>query len=232
MENHKLSEYRKVAIDLPGHGAGVKLGNTANYTCEIICDALRHTIEKVAAENSYLLVASSLGTNLVSEILSSLKNCKGYLALGSCMVGEGVGLEKVFQNNPNSAAVFMEAPTEEQLRNLIRDSVTTTSEALIDSIFQDFLNTDKTFRTAVAALLAPGVLSDEIKTMAGTKIPVAIAFGKDEKLCQTNYLDFMSDKFWQKKVHLISGAGHLCHIDQPEHTAELLSQFATDCFRE
>jgi pimeloyl-ACP methyl ester carboxylesterase len=62
-------------------------------------------------------------------------------------------------------------------------------------------------------------------------VPVAVVYGQEEKFIHTHYLDKSSLKKWRNKIITIPEAGHLLQYDQPKVLAELIKEFATDCFK-
>src|SRR6185369_7066104 len=101
MKNSSLSDkYKLIAIDLPGHGDSLRSKDPANdYSLKGMASHLQ-TFIAARSNEEYIIVANSLGANLVGEIATELKNCKGIMITGSSAIGKGLGVPDIIKPNP------------------------------------------------------------------------------------------------------------------------------------
>lgn len=226
-ENYKL-----IAMDLPGHGDSFRSKDPVNdYSLMGMSRHLKEFISNFDKEE-YILVANSLGSNLVGEIAHELANCKGIMITGSSAVGKGLTPADIIKPNPNLVACFMAAPTDEQIDLLINDMGYNLASQINKAIKLIFRKTDPEFRVAMAAAIGQGLYSDELANFEKSKIPIAVVFGKEEKLLFTDHLDKIPFKKWKDKTILIENSGHFSQLDQPKALAAIVGEFAQDCLKQ
>lgn len=225
-----VKHYKLIALDLPGHGLSFRSDQPGDdYSLKGLAKYILKFIRNYE-QMPYLIVANSLGSNIIAEIAPQLRNCRGIFVTGSCVFGKGLSLENIFCPNPNVQACFNPQPSTEQILSLVEETVFSTSDEMKKIITDDFLNTDPLLRSALGNTIATQDYSDELQNLQDTGIPLAFVFGETDKLCQVHYLDKVDLKIWRDKVQLIKDSGHFSHIDQPKAMAELLNDFANDCF--
>lgn len=231
-ENGNLwKNYKLIAVDLPGHGNSFRsVSPEEDYSLKALAEHLLKFLEEFDAE-PYVLVGNSLGSNVIGEAALQLKNCKGIMITGSCLLGKGLSMEDAFLPNPNSVACFISNPSEAQTQALVDDTVFNAPAHKKELIKNEYNNTDKNFRSSVALSFVPGVYSDELQNLEDSEIPLAFVFGAHEKFCNINYLDKIILNKWKNSVISLEHSGHFSHIDQPEKMAEVIGEFADDCFR-
>lgn len=225
-----LKSFKLIAIDLPGHGQSFRSSNPEeDYSLRGMGNHVLNFLKEF--ENQpYILVGNSLGSNIIGEIALKLNNCAGILFTGSCAIGKGLGLEDIFLPNPDAGLGFMEILTDEQLNALVNSlggNVTAEDRNLIK---QEFNLTDNKIRLQLANEIATARYIDELQNLEDSKIPLALVFGEDEKICNKNYFDKIELPKWKNKVSLIANSGHFPHLDQPEKLASIIQEFSNDCF--
>lgn len=229
-EEQLNTSYTLVAVDLPGHGESFRSSAPEKeYSLKGLSKHALYFIKEFEA-NPYIIVANSLGANIVGEIAMELNNCQGILITGSCAIGKGLTLEDIFLPNPNSAVSFIDKPTDEQLNLLVEDTVELASSENKELIKREYLNTDSTVRTQLANTIATQDYTDELQNLEDSKIPLAFVFGKHETLCNIHHLDKIQLPKWKNQVILIENSRHFSHLDQPTKLGEIISEFAQYCF--
>lgn len=231
MNNPSLTkEFELFAVDLPGHGKSLRSNHPEkDYSLK---GAGKHFIEFINNKcvGKYVIVTNSLGANIVGEIAGELINCKGIMLTGSCAFSKQLTLDKIFMPNPNIGASFSANPTDELL-DLMIDEVGVNLTALQKKkIKEDFVNTDPVFRTFLADAIGNSNYADELLNLEKSKIPTAVVFGEQEKICFTNHLDLIPFPKWKNKTYLVPKAGHFIQIDQPTVLASIILEFSKDCF--
>lgn len=222
--------YSFVTLDLPGNGKSAHSPNPpVDYSFINIGRSIKEVIDKLNHPN-YIIVALSLGTNFVGEVISELKHCKGVMLVGPCIVGKEAPLETIFLPNPKLSAIFMAEPSNEEIDALIEEALYRSSEKLKKEIRDTFKSADPNFRTAVANSVNNQHFGDEVLNYKTSGLPLALVFGGEEKICNIKYLDKVNFNKWRNETILISECGHLCNLDQPNELAKLIEAFAKDCF--
>ena len=230
INEESLNSYTLITVDLQGHGKSNRsLKPETEYTLKGIGTQIRDFIAKYN-EFEYVIVATSIATNFVAEIAADLANCKGLFLIGACMIGEGYTTANILQPNPNLAAFFTPYPADEEIDLLMNDMAHCIPDELKKKCKNIFLSTDPLFRTTLSGAIAAEDWSDEIKNLENLSVPIAIVYGEEEKINQVNYLSNSAIKKWKNQILLIPGAGHFAHLDQPNVVADLLNDFAVDCF--
>src|ERR1035437_7161806 len=81
------NSYTLITIDLPGHGNSFRSEEPEkDYSFKGIAKHIANLINSIS-EEKYIIVATSLGTNIAAETLPLLKNCKGFFLIGACIIG-------------------------------------------------------------------------------------------------------------------------------------------------
>lgn len=224
-------EYTLIAIDLPGHGQSFRSRNPIeDYSLKGFAHHLKRTLEQLEASN-YILVGNSLGCNVIGELEAIGSGCKGILFSGSTAIGKGLTVEAILQPNPNAVICFAEEFTDEQLNLLINDSAYLLTADTKGLVRETYKLTDPAVRSGIASCVGKQDYSDELQNIEASHLPIALVFGKEEKLVKTDHLNNLTFKKWKDQVILIEDSGHCCQLDQPERLAEIVKEFAKDCFR-
>ncbi|MDN3584261.1 alpha/beta fold hydrolase [Mucilaginibacter flavus] len=228
-----LNGYTVVTLDLPGHGKSDRsLNPETEYTLKGMGALIYEFISKFQY-SEYIIVACSIATNFVSEIMPNLINCKGLFLTGACVIGKGLTTSDILQPNPNLAASFISYPTDEELNAFIDDIAYCISEEMKQKYRDSFWSTDPLFRSTLGKAIATEEWGDEIGNLENKNIdiPVAIVYGEMEKINNVNYLNKSTIKKWMDEIILIKDAGHFAYLDQPSVVADLIKNFAIDCFQ-
>jgi len=229
-ENCLKEEYTLVTVDLPGHGKSFRSKEPNKDYC--IQGMAGYLLDFILQYNNrpYIVVANSLGSNLVGEVADKLTNCKGIFLTGACILGEGIMPAAIFQPNPNLAPFFTVYPTDEAIDKMITDGLCYPKEEIIVENKSAFKNTDPAFRESLVASIAREEWSDEINNLANLTIPIAIVFGAEERFSVIDYLQNTSFPKWRGTIVTVPDASHLVQYDQPALLARLIKEFAEDCF--
>lgn len=232
INNPVLGEYTSICIDLPGHGHSFRSNDPANdYSFTGIA---RHLAEVINSFNldSYIVVATSIGTNFFAETLPFLKNCKGAFLIGCCILGDNLLPADLLASNPNAAANFMPEPSAEQLELFLRETlINKTDDETIQTWMQSFRDTDKEFRKTITNCIVGEKWSDEIKNLRDTNLLTALVYGAEERILNKDYLNETPLNKWRGDAMVVENAGHSVQLDQPVVIASLISEFAHDAFK-
>ncbi|MDB5111961.1 MAG: alpha/beta hydrolase fold protein [Mucilaginibacter sp.] len=226
-----LDDFTLLTVDLPGHGKSFhSIRPEIDYTLKGMSVQIKELILSYQ-EFEYIIVANSIATNFIAEIAPGLLNCKGLFLTGACIIGGSFTTADVFQLNPNLAAAFAAYPADEELNLLLDDMAYQISDELKQKCKNTFLNTDPLFRTTLNESITAEDWSDEIENLENMDIPIAIVYGKNEKINHFHYLNRSNIKKWENETLLIPDAGHCIQLDQPKLLAAMINDFAQYCFK-
>ncbi|MFI5159152.1 MAG: alpha/beta fold hydrolase [Sphingobacteriales bacterium] len=178
-----------------------------------------------------MIVANSLATNLVPVIITHLPYCKVLFLTGACVMGSKITVPEIVQPNPHFGVTFAPFPTDEALQGFLGTWAVHMEGELKQKCIRMFRDTDPELRTQMGLSIAEADWSDEVANLEQLTYPVAVVYGKDERIIFPNYLNRSSIRMWRDGVILIAGAGHCCQLDQPGELAALISQYAAEVFR-
>ncbi|MET0392681.1 MAG: alpha/beta hydrolase [Chitinophagaceae bacterium] len=224
-------KYALTTVDLPGHGASFRSNEPSkDYSLKGLAQHLVAFLSNWKA-GGYLLVATSLGTNVVAESIPFLMDCLGVFLLCPCISGEAFTAADVLQPNPNLGASFLAHPTGEQLDAALNDLTYERDSNIIAENKKWFMDTDPAFREAVSQSVANQDWTDEIQNLKDAGIPVAVVSGAADQLTFPAYLANSSLPKWRNEVILVPQAGHCLQMEKPGLVAGLIGDFASDCFK-
>jgi pimeloyl-ACP methyl ester carboxylesterase len=225
-----LANYHSIRIDLPGHGQSFRsIDPEKDYTLKRMAAHLKDFLFPL--NEDYIIVASSLATNLVAEVITQLERCKGLVLTGASVIGPKIIVPEIVKPNPYFEATFTAHPTEEELDGLIGTWAISINSTLKEDFIRIFKDTDPTVRLQLGASIAQADWSDEIANLEQLEYPVAVIYGAKEKIVSPDYLTKTDLKMWRNKIIEIPNAGHCCQLDQPSQLASLIHEYVTAIFR-
>ena len=230
-DSELLNNYRLIAIDLPGHGhSGFSNDPLVDYSPTGTSKILSQAIKKLAETNLYVLIGFSYGSNLAAEMLQHDLKPNGIILLGSCVLGENFGLEKIFIQYDTPSIYLYNEPDELVVSGFLHKNINLTHEEDIRNLISDYLSVSPDFKPALFKTAAEGKISDEIFALNESNIPACVIFGKDDKLVNIDYLDSLPFPVWKNNIFKFPGAGHWVNIDNPEVFNKIISEYAEEVF--
>jgi pimeloyl-ACP methyl ester carboxylesterase len=225
-----FSAYRLVAIDLPAHGSSeASPSPEKDYTLAGLASIVTEFIQELEM-GPYMLCGSSLGTNILAEMIPFGIDPSGMLFAGPCLMGEGLGMDKIAIPGADISALLKdESPMEVVVQYGMITSLSSDAEDL-ETFKTDFNNVQSPFRSLFINSIFSGNHGDEFKQVNSISCPLAWVFGADEKVVDPNYLDEVDVPKWREQVFKIPGASHLVNVDQAEAFNKILAEFAGECF--
>jgi pimeloyl-ACP methyl ester carboxylesterase len=228
--NSELSKnYRLTALDLPGHGNSIRSQQPQKeYSIKGMSSQVKQFLDLV--KGPYILAGSSLGANIIGELIKDVSNCKGILLVGSTAMGMGITPETLLHPNPNLGLCFTAAYTNDQLDKLIEDVLVEPTTQMKEKVRRIFTDTDPLVREVLGQSLTNNEFDDELSYIHDTKLPLRFVYGADEKICITNALTKIPGNVWGNAIELIPGSGHFSQMDQPHLLTSIIKNFANQCF--
>lgn len=230
VESPSFVDYRLITIDLPSHGNSDPLPADADFSLPAMAEIMSEVVMQLINDKPFIICGSSLGTNIVAEMLANVFSPNGLILAGPCIVGEGLGLDKMILPTADVTPVFAENVPAELVNKYAGETSISTDTKDRQIFLEDYHAVKDPFRSALYATIAAGIYSDEIAILQKNNCPICIVFGKDERVVNPYYLDEMPINVWNKIIYKIPEASHLVNIDAPEAFNELLVQFAKEIF--
>jgi pimeloyl-ACP methyl ester carboxylesterase len=228
--NSSFAAYRLVALDLPAHGSSDPSPEPEkDYTLAGLASILTEFVQELE-KGPYILCGSSLGTNILAEMIPFGIDPSGMLFAAPCLMGAGLGLDKIAIPGVDIAALRKDESSMEVVIDYGKKISLSPDPEDLEIFKLDFYRVRTPFRSTFISSIFNGNLGNEIKQVNSISCPLAWIFGADDKLVDPNYLDDVDVPKWKEKVFKISGASHLVNVDQSEAFNEILSEFAADCF--
>lgn len=225
-----FTAYRLVAIDLPAHGSSEASPEPErDYNLAGLASILTEVIQELEM-GPYILCGSSLGTNMLAEMIPFGIDPAGMLFAGPCLMGEGLGMDKIAIPGSDISALLKDESPIESIINYGKLICHSTDPEDLEFFKTDFNKVLPPFRSFFISSIFSGNLGDEIKQVNSISCPLAWVFGADEKVINPDYLDDLDLPKWRNQVFKIPDAGHLVNVDQPEAFNKILAEFVRDCF--
>ncbi len=230
LSDERFRDYTLITIDQPGHGYSSH-SDTPSETYSLIGSGtiLQQVISRLNLEQ-YIMVASSLGNNIVAEAAPLLTGCRGFFMSGASLVGSGIGVSDVLLPFEYGAVLVMDDPSEPMLTGYLNGLIWRQNDAVLHNLREKYWQTDPAFRTNLGSVLSKEEWSDQVGNIGASKRPTAFVFGKEERIVNRAYLERTGLAKWKNETFVIPEAGHLVHIDQPTRFNELLLDFASGVF--
>jgi pimeloyl-ACP methyl ester carboxylesterase len=230
LSSELLGKYRLIAFDLPAHGDSEASPEPDNhYTFAGLASIATLLVEQLET-GPYIICGVSLGTNIMAEMIPFGVDPSGMFFAGSCLMGEGIGLDRIALPGADLSVFFSDGAEDEAVMKY--RSLTSISEDLTDAqlFLADFKKVQTPFRSTFINSIMTGNLGDHFRQVNSSSCLMGWVFGAGEKVVDPHYLDDVDIPKWKDKVFQIPRASHLVNIDQPEAFNKLLAEFAVDCF--
>jgi pimeloyl-ACP methyl ester carboxylesterase len=225
------NQYSVISVDLPGNGKSFRSEQPINdYSIQGLASHLKDFIDQFS-KHEYIVVGNSLSTNLLAEIVHLLFNCEGIFLTGASILGENINTSDIFKPNPNIATFFSAIPSDEDIHKLINDGSVNMTDTDKEKYKDIFRLADPAFREQLFNSISKQEWTDEIKNLNDSGLPFAIVYGENDHFTNVHYLDNIPMKKWRNKIISVPDAGHLIQDDQTVELAQLIKEFAEDCFK-
>ncbi|MBB5439415.1 pimeloyl-ACP methyl ester carboxylesterase [Pedobacter sp. AK017] len=231
LSSERLQGYRLIAIDLPAHGdSGASADPGADYSIPGLGAIVAAAIKVLTADRPYILVALSLGTNIMAESLAFGLHPAGIVLAGSCLIGEKYTLDSFVYPDTNVAVVFTEQAPQNEVRLYASQVMSNSDASVVEEFVTDYYQVKLPFRSSLSGSIQEQKYNDQIALIHAVDKPALVIFGKDEQVINPDYLDDAPFKLWQNTVFKIPGASHLVQSDRPEEFNKLLADYAAATF--
>ena len=225
------TQFRLIAIDLPGHGDSPPATAPATTYClDGYANALAAAASALDATDA-VFVGWSLGGHVVLEASDRLPRAAGYLIFGTPPVVSFAEFMQAAYEHPALGVGFRADSTDDEIRELVSLFVRPGTPAP-DRFVEDFRRTDKRARASLAESAGRGELRDERRIVAELARPLAVLHGAHDQLIRRTYFETVAmPTLWRGALQELPDAGHAPQWESPEAFNRLLAELAGDCFR-
>ena len=225
----RFSQYRLIALDLPGHGNSSRSNSPENdYSPLGSARILSRAVSSLCTDSPYILAGHSYGTNLVAEMLNFEVKPLGIILIGLCCIGEDFGMNVVFKQQAVPSIFSYNEKNMEILAKAVADTIQTFDN--LNFLTADYLKTDDFFKPILMQAAAEGRISDEISALKKADIPLCIINGALDNLFHPDYIKNADLNFWSGGIHVLENAGHFVHLDKASEVNEIIEKYSKEIF--
>ena len=224
------SQYRIIAPDLPGHGDSPPSPSPQEtYTLSGYASVLIELADKLDLAGA-IWVGNSLGGHILFNAWSDLPNPAGLLVYGTPPLEDPPAMDIAFNPVPGIQH-FFSPERSNKIAEEVAAALSVEGKDFSTQIIRDFLRTDPIARQRIGEILASGIGTDESEVVKNLGKSIAILHGEFDRCINLEYFDRLTiPQLWRGAVQIISGGGHLSHMDAPAEFCELLGAFADEVF--
>lgn len=219
----KLSKYRLIAFDLPGHGLS---GKSGEYYISLFVDTLEKLIHKLEIQN-YILAGHSLGGHIALHSLKTMTP-KGVFVFGTPPLKKPLNMS-AFKKNGTLPLLFKNGLTDNEITQLSQMYYSRANLNELDIL--DIKRTDPNFRESMFKSFSEGKFSDEVFLLSRFSGLKGIISGTHDTLVNANYIKENLEEIdlWGNSVTEISSS-HNMHIEDHDTFNDLLLNFSDAAF--
>jgi len=229
----RLSDYHLIAIDLPGHGqSSFSSDPTKDYSVQRLGDLTYQIIKRLCSGKSLILCGFSLGSNVAAEVLAFEMKPKGVILISPTVVGESVKPQDLNDKEIIGKVLFSENVEEDDLIAYLNLASPSTTDGQNAFIKEDYLKTDKKFRTGLMESALNGALSDEIKLINDSKIDCLMISNQNDKVVTPDLYNFSNLFSNTVEFVTVNMGGHYLPLEIPDQIIKNIAKFCNRVFRD
>ncbi len=216
LEGNLFSDYRLIAVDLPGHGRSEDAINAdQTYTLPGLAEAVSELLSTIRVLEP-VVFGWSLGGHIAIEMLAHSINMRSLLLCGTPPVGKIDGRNNMaegFNNPPSSLPAQDRGMNKSEARSFVGRLFRGTGN---DILVGAAVRTDGRFRRRLIESSLAGLGTNQKHTIESAQIPMAIFNGAEDNLIKADFFrTVMFQDLWEDKIHAIENAGHAPFWEQP-----------------
>lgn len=217
-----LGAFRLSAVDLPGHGKSAWLPAGRSYSLRAFADSVAAHVRTMHAP---VLVGHSLGGHICLRVLAMVPGIRGLLLFGTPPLSSAADIPRCFLPSPALEKAFQAQLTRAEA-NELATALSWVGNPLIPEMARMVTSTDPRVRGDLGLELVSGEMEDEQAMMRMSDVPVCIVHGSSDPFLSIPYFEeIAAEFFWRGRVHIVPGAGHCPHMQQPQVFNNILNEF-------
>jgi len=215
-------KYHVIAYDVRGHGNS-ELG-TEELSIDLFGEDLIGFMNALKLDK-VILCGLSMGGYITLNVLSKHQDrfMGALLCDTTCTADSPEGKEKRKKNIERVKVEGLTNYTEESLKILFAPESLTNHAEIVEKIRNTIVNTP--VETITKTLTALGNREETCSKLAQIKIPVTILVGEKDMLTPISTARLLHENILNSTLHLISEAGHLSNLENPNQFNMILDDF-------
>jgi pimeloyl-ACP methyl ester carboxylesterase len=219
------TEFRVIALDLPGHGNSARAADPERtYNLPGLAHVVAAVARELDAEDEFF-VGWSLGGHALLEAVALLPRARGFCIVGTPPARRPPNFDEIFLPHPMGRLLFQEALSEAERREWI-GSYFGSNEPVPDELVTELGRSDPKFRQYLGATISAVHYSDEAAIVAAMTQPLAVFHGAEDALINLSYIESLRmPSLWRGAVQVIDRAGHAPQWSTPRAFDALVGDF-------
>ena len=224
-----LSNYRHIALDLPGHGDSPPAADPKHYCVGDYARLLREFLDSLSIDNA-VLIGWSLGGHVALEAAAQGLDCAGIVISGTPPFGPGVeGIEEAFHATENMALTSKVDFTDEEA--LLYAAATLGGETLVTPhLLAKVKSCDGRSRSNMLEnWCQPGSGHPALPFVEQWSKPIAVIQGEQDAFVQLSYFNKpLWKNLWRSQIQVLADVGHAPFLQSPEIFNGMLADFLSE----
>lgn len=206
-------DYRVIAYDVRGHGnSDAGLGD---FFIELFVKDLLSLMNKLNINKASLCGLSMGGYIALSAMEKYPERIESMILSDTQCVADSVeAKEKRIKTIEKIKEIGLEKFAEESIKNLFAPDSFSTKKDEAEAVKEMIMNTSK--QTLFSTLRALAERNDTCHRLHEIKVPVLVMVGKEDKITPIAAARFMHEKIKDSRLKLISHAGHVSNMENPD----------------
>lgn len=213
-----------ITIDLAGHGETESPADPMLYSAERQVKQIHSIIQRLQFDNLFLY-GYSMGGRLAFQLIASYSNLFSGAIIESSHCGTSSKMEKTNRKNlDDERARQIEHDFDEFIDDWMKLPLFQHTPDQIKTVYQDVMK-DQNPKTISGSIrgFGAGVMPSVCSKITQVDLPLTLIVGElDQKY--VNRMSEIQKSNDRSDFHIIKGAGHRVHTDQPEKFVEILKE--------
>ncbi len=224
LEAPELSRWRRIALDLPGHGQSAPSPEPeTRYALPGYGVTLKSLVELFGLSR-VVIVGHSMGGHIAMEVARELPQLAGLCVLGAPPLRSPADIARGFVDTPLirfiGAGELSEAEAAEWARGMFGPNVEPPAWAA-----ESILRVDPKARPSLGESLAQARMADEVAALEAMSPPAGLVHGELDDMVSLDYVRGLDAPMWRGGVHVVDGAGHMPQWERPAVFNALLRDY-------
>ena len=227
--NALKQDYRLISYDIRGHGES-DIG-TDDFSIELFVTDLLHLMEELKIEKASLCGLSMGGYIALNAIENYPERFDALVLSDTNCIADPLQVKQKRLDTIESIRDFgLERYVDDSIVHLFAPESFTTHQETVSEVKEMILNTSE--QSLSKTLLALSLRKSTCNKLPEITIPVLFIVGEEDKITPPKASELMHEKIKDSTLHIISHAGHLSNMENPDEFNEQLNAFFATVYKE